>query len=228
METGKCLGVIYWERARESDRNVKRCRIWRFSTPPPPPLIFSDVFLALFRFRMRLGQDFVNSRSWLQRNTNPGQYWPTLCEQELISCLGLTLTRVCELSMWQFTSWSKPLAHWFRSQIPTLTLHCLKCRNLLSLMIICSSVSAVTELVKSHLQDPNVKFYLCKFSHLFFVWFLYFKPYIRTRCCLLTLNFFLPHRHHTTEKNARQAQCNFVRSEWLACWSLLLYRPHFL
>ena len=184
--------------------------------PSPTPFYFQrrlprSFQSVIFRFRVRLGRDCVNCG--LQRNTNPGQYWPILCEQELISYLGLTLTRVYELSMWQFTSWSQTLAHWFRSQIPTPLLHCLKCRNLFSLMIICSLVSAVTELVKSHLQDPNVKFYLCKFSHLFFVWFLYFKPYIRTRCCLLTLNFFLSHRHHTTEKNAQQAQCNFVRSE---------------
>lgn len=139
--------------------------------PSPTPSYFKRRLprffqLVIFRFRKRLGRDCVSSGSWLQPNTNPGQYCSILCEQELVSYLGLTLTRVYELSMWQFTSWSKPLAHWFRSQIPTLTLHCLKCRNLLSLMIICSSVSAVTGLVKSHLQDPNVKFYLCKLSHL--------------------------------------------------------------
>ena len=77
--------------------------------PLPHPFLFlatsSLSFQSVvFRFRVRLGRDCVNCG--LQRNTNPGQYWPVLCEQKLISYLGLTLTRVYELSMWQFTSWS--------------------------------------------------------------------------------------------------------------------------
>ena len=84
METGKSFVVIFWKLT----------------------LLLSDAwtFPTIFRFLVRLDLDCVSSG--VQRNTNPGQYWPILCEQELISYLGLTLTRVYELSMRQFTSWS--------------------------------------------------------------------------------------------------------------------------
>ena len=73
------FGAIYWERPREIDLNVKRCRILRFSTPPPPPLIFSDVFLALFNLSFLDSEwDWVRIVScWIMTATQH-QPWPIL------------------------------------------------------------------------------------------------------------------------------------------------------